>query len=141
MLRKDREKHEKEDREKHMDMSLATVKLLSKQQKALTAIVKTSENKHQSLEKSIVLKDKQHKRLTEQHKELTRKNESLTEKVDMLSEKLRTLFDMVNLHEEQNKKQTRKEKCQNMPARKRKMIDSYPCHSILIQVAARYVFM
>ena len=110
MLRKDREKHEKEDREKHMDMPLTTVKLLSEQQKVLTATVKTSKNKQQSLEKTIVLKDKHHKRLTEQHKELMTKNEALTEKVEMLSEKHRTLSDMVNLHKQKNKTQTRKEK-------------------------------
>ena len=98
MQRKDREKHEKEDREKHMNMSLETVKFLSGQHKALTATVRTSKNKQQSLEKTIVLNDKQHKRLIEQHKELTNKYEALTDKVDMLSEKLRTLSDMVNLH-------------------------------------------
>ena len=110
MLRKDREKREKEDREKHMDKSLATVKLLSEQHEALTAIVKTSENKQQSLEINIVLKDKHHKRLTQQHKELSRKNEALTKKVEMLSEKYRTLSDMVNLHKEQNKTLTMKDK-------------------------------
>ena len=34
MLRKDREKHEKEDREKHLDLSLSTVRFLSQQLKA-----------------------------------------------------------------------------------------------------------
>ena len=81
MLRKNREK---EDQEKHMDLSLVNVKLLTVEQKALT---KLSEEKHKSLEKSIALKDMQHKRLTEEHKIVSKKNDTLTMKLIVLSVK------------------------------------------------------
>ena len=88
MLRKDREKHEKKDQEKHVDLSLVNVKLQKVEQKTLT---KLSEEKHKSLEKSIALKDMQHKRLTEEHNKLSKKNDTLTMKVMMLSLKHNSL--------------------------------------------------
>ena len=86
MLRKDKVTHESKAREEHMDLSLANVKLLSTEQKSLTATVKLSEEKHISLEKSIALKDKQHKSLTEGLNKLSKKNETLTKQLKMLSE-------------------------------------------------------
>ena len=45
MLRKDREKHEKENREKHVDLSLATVRSLSEQVKQLSSVAKEEQDK------------------------------------------------------------------------------------------------
>ena len=87
MLRKDEVIHDNEAREEHMDFSLVNVKLLSVEQKKLTATFKLSEEKYKSLEKSIALKDKQHKSLTEEHKKLSKRNETLTMKLAALSEK------------------------------------------------------
>ena len=72
----------------------------------------------------MVLKDKQHKSLTEEYNKLSKKNETLTmklatlsEKHDSLSKKHKTLLeqykilsDTVSSHKEQYKLQTRKEK-------------------------------
>ena len=49
MPRKDRERHEKEDREKHLDFSLATVRSLSKQLKTLSDTVNLHEEQHKIL--------------------------------------------------------------------------------------------
>ena len=51
MLRKDREIHEKEDREKHLDLSLATVRMLSEQVKTLT-----EQNKSLSEGDAVIMK-------------------------------------------------------------------------------------
>ena len=123
MLRKDNTTHKYQAREKHMDLSLV-VKLLTVEQKTLTAAAKISEEKHMSHEKSIALKDKQHKSLTEEHNKLLKKNETLTMKLTMLSgkhetlskkhetlqEQYKTLSDTVSLLKEQYKLLTRKEK-------------------------------
>ena len=121
MLRKDKATHENEVREKHMDLSLVNVKLLTVEQKTLTATFKLREEK---LEKSMVLKDEQHKNLTEEYNKLSKKSETLTmklatlsEKHDSLSKKHETLLeqhkilsDTVSSHKEQHKIQIRKDK-------------------------------
>ena len=110
MLRKDKATHENEAREKHMDLSLANVKLLSIEQKSLIATVELSEEKHKSLEKFIALKDTQHKSLTEEHNKLSKKHETLSKKHETLLEQHKMLSDTVGSHKEQYKVQTRKEK-------------------------------
>ena len=73
MLRKNIEQHEKEDREKHVDLSQVNVKLL-------TATVSKSEEKHRSLEKTIAaLKNKQQNLLSEHHKILECQHKDLAE--------------------------------------------------------------
>ena len=110
MLRKNIEKHEKEDREKHVDLSMVNIRLL-------TATVSKSEEKHRSLEKTIAaLKDKQHKDLAQQQNKLSKINEKLTrhdtlaEKNANLSKKHKQISEqIVRLHQEQQKIQARKE--------------------------------
>ena len=108
MLRKDKASHENEAREKHIDLSLVNVKLMSIEQKTLTATVKLSEQKHKSLEKLVALKDEQHKSLTEEYNKFSTKNEALTMKLSKLSEKhdslLRKHETLSNNHEALSKK-------------------------------------
>ena len=70
MLRKDREKHEKEDREKHMDLSLDTVRSLSEQHKELS---------------------EQYKELSEQYEELSEQHKTLSDTVNLHEEQHKTL--------------------------------------------------
>ena len=86
MLRKDKATHENMAREKHMDLCLVNLKVLSSDQKTLTDTVKLSEERLKSLEKSIALKDEQYKCLTEDYIKLSKKNETLTNKLTMLSD-------------------------------------------------------
>ena len=116
MLRKDTASHENEDREKHVDLSLVNIGILSVKQKVLASTVTLYEEKHKSLEKTIALKDKQQIRLTEQlttlteqHKQLSKTNELLTEKLEVLSKQHKILSDTVSLTKEQNQIQTTKE--------------------------------
>ena len=98
--------HEGEAREKHVDLSLVNFKLLSVEQNILTAAaVNLREEKYESLEKSLTLKDKEHKSLaaehkhlaeehkglTEEHKKLSKKNEELIMKLSMLSQEYHSL--------------------------------------------------
>ena len=87
MLRKDKATHENKAREKHMDLSMVNVKLMSIEQKTLTATVKLSEEKHRALKNSITLKDEQHQTLTEEHIKFSTKNEALTMRLSKLSDK------------------------------------------------------
>ena len=94
IVRKDKPSHESEAREKHMDLSLVNFKLLSVEHNLLTAAINLSDEKYESLEKSLTLKDKEHKSLaaehkslTEEHRKLSKKNERLIMKLSMLSHK------------------------------------------------------
>ena len=138
MLRKDKATHEIEAREKHMDLSLVNVKLLSGELKSLTLTVNLYEEKCKGIKESIALKDKQHKSLTEEHNKLLKKNETLTtilmtvsdnhetlskknltlerqlmklsEKHETLSKKHETLLDRYEILSDTVSLQTRKEK-------------------------------
>ena len=65
MLRKDSEKHEKEDREKHLDLSLATVRSLSQQHKQLSDQHKQLSDQHKILSDTVKLHEEQHRTLSE----------------------------------------------------------------------------
>ena len=67
MLRKDRVTHEKEDKEKHLYLSLTTIRLLSERNKTLT---ERMEN-HERLEETVHLQDEQLKILTEKNNTLS----------------------------------------------------------------------
>ena len=64
MLRKERATHEKEDKGKHLDLCLATVRLLSERNKTLT------EN-HERLSETVRIQDEKLKILTEQNNTLS----------------------------------------------------------------------
>ena len=75
MLRKDKTAHEKEDREKHMKLSLATVTSLSEQLQTLTERhekeSKQHEDDHKKLSEIVRLQDEQLKLLIDQNKTLS----------------------------------------------------------------------
>ena len=81
MLRKYRKKHEKENRNSHLNLYLAIIKILSKNQEKLTEGVKL----HQLL---FSLKDEQMKHLTEQYHQIS---EELLEHHNISSKLLKLL--------------------------------------------------
>ena len=107
MLRKDREIHENEDREKHLDLSLATVRLLTEQLKTLTEHHEKDSKQHEGnlkrLMETVKLKDEQllqtltekNDTLYENHKKELKQHEGnlkrLTEAVRLQDEQLKTL--------------------------------------------------
>ena len=64
MLRKDREKHEKEDREKHLDLSLATVRSQKEQHKTLSDTINLLEKQVKNVSCKVKLHEEQHKALS-----------------------------------------------------------------------------
>ena len=119
MLRKDKTAHEKEDREKHMNLSLATITSLSEQLQTLTEqnrMVSDHLNKeskqheklseeHKTLTETVKLQDEQLKLMSERHKKESEQHEDnhrkLTATVQLQSDQFKTLTE----HHEKESKQ------------------------------------
>ena len=63
MLRKDREKHKKEDRDKHFDSSLNIIRLLSKELQSQTEKYEILSREHKAVSGTVKLLEQQHKQL------------------------------------------------------------------------------
>ena len=84
MLRRDRKKHEKEDGNRHLYLSLTVIMETSEKQKALIDIVK--------LHKSILfLEEEQFQQLSEQHQQLSASHGQLSMKHHQLLEQQKQL--------------------------------------------------
>ena len=79
MLRRDRKKHEKEDGNRHLYLSLTVIMEMSEKQKALIDTVKL----HESI---LFLKEEQFKQLSEQHQQLSVSHGQLSMKHHQLLE-------------------------------------------------------